>query len=213
MIDTILFDLEGVIIDSGPIWEMADTLFVARRNYVFDNSMMMPLMAGKTLEEGVEILREHYPFAGDAKELAQERREIINELFQKKIKFIPGFLAFHKRISSKYKLAIGTSLEKQYLAAVDLHHHLSELFDDHVYSIADVNYVSKPNPDIFLYAASKVGSKPEQCVVIEDAPNGVEAAKRAGMKVIALTTGVSKEKLASADQIVDSYSEISLPFI
>ncbi|MFZ2643579.1 MAG: HAD-IA family hydrolase, partial [Verrucomicrobiia bacterium] len=63
-------------------------------------------------------------------------------------------------------------------------------------------------PDIFLHAASQLGSKPENCLVIEDAPHGVEAARRAGMRCIAITTTYDREKLRGAERVVDSFAEI-----
>jgi beta-phosphoglucomutase-like phosphatase (HAD superfamily) len=71
-----------------------------------------------------------------------------------------------------------------------------------------VGHRSKPNPDIFLHAASRLDAKPENCLVIEDAPHGVEAAKRAGMKCIALTTTYDRQILCNADLVVDSFAQI-----
>ena len=65
----------------------------------------------------------------------------------------------------------------------------------------------KPDPQGFLVAAERLGVKPEECVVIEDAPGGVEAAKRAGMRCIGLTTSRPREALAEADVVVDSLEE------
>jgi len=59
-----------------------------------------------------------------------------------------------------------------------------------------------PDPEIFIKAARKLGLKPEQCIVIEDAPGGVKAAKAAGAKCLAVTTSVSREELSEADWIV-----------
>jgi beta-phosphoglucomutase len=73
-----------------------------------------------------------------------------------------------------------------------------------------VGYRSKPNPDIFLHAANRLGVRPENCVVIEDAPHGVEGARRAGMKSIALTTTYERSTLSQADVVVDSFAQINL---
>ena len=73
-----------------------------------------------------------------------------------------------------------------------------------------MNYVSKPEPDIFLHAAKMLGENPANCLIVEDAPAGVAAAKRAGMSCVALSTTHGREHLLDADQIVDSFSEINL---
>jgi beta-phosphoglucomutase len=75
-------------------------------------------------------------------------------------------------------------------------------------SSADVRH-SKPAPDVFLRAAEKLGLPPGRCVVVEDAPAGVEAGKAAGCAVVGITGTVSRERLAAADLIVDSLRELS----
>jgi beta-phosphoglucomutase-like phosphatase (HAD superfamily) len=69
--------------------------------------------------------------------------------------------------------------------------------------------VGKPEPDVFLTAAAKLDVLPSRCVVIEDAPQGVEAARRAQMRVIAVTTSQPAAKLAGADRIIASLEELS----
>jgi len=71
----------------------------------------------------------------------------------------------------------------------------------------------KPDPQLFLLAAERMGISPERCVVIEDAPNGVEAAKAARTKCIAVTNSTTSEKLSQADMICDSLEEINIEVI
>lgn len=211
MITAIIFDLEGVIIDSErKVWEQEATEFLRNHGHVYNRDEVKHLLMGKTLEEGIVILQQHHGFTGNVKVLAQERRDIATRLFKEEVTFIPGFQDFYKNISKKYKIAIATSLERPFLEAIDAYLHLTTLFNNHVYSIADIGYISKPNPDIFLYAAKQLRVEPKNCMVIEDSPHGVEAAKRAGMKCIALTTSVGRDKLTKADVIVDNYKEIKL---
>ena len=68
----------------------------------------------------------------------------------------------------------------------------------------------KPSPDVFLIVANKLHLKPENCVVIEDAPVGIQAANRAGMKCIALTTTHDKKELTNADLVIEDLSQITL---
>ena len=71
----------------------------------------------------------------------------------------------------------------------------------------------KPDPEIFLKAAKRLGIEPARCVVIEDAPGGVEAAKRAGARCIAVTNSVEANELAAADVVCDSLTQIDLNLI
>lgn len=208
--DTLIFDLEGVVIDTEPVWIHAATELLARRNIIYDNNKMQPLLIGTSLVEGIRILQQEYGFDGNPKELAKERMEIANGLLAREVNFMPGFPDFYKGVVAVYKTCIATSMYPEPFSYADKKLKLRELFNNNVFSIDEVGYVGKPNPSIFLYAAKQLNSIPERCIVIEDAPNGVEAAKRAGMYCIALTTSVSADKLGNADFIVDSFSQIEL---
>lgn len=209
-ITTLIFDLEGVIINSEPIWEEADTEFLRRRNIAYDIEEVKSMVMGRNLVDGARELQKAYGFEGDPEAMGRERREIARECFKQDVGFMPGFTEFFEATASKYPRAIATALERDFLATIDAKLHLSEMFDRHVYSIEDIGFISKPNPDIFLCAAKHVGADPAECLVIEDAPNGVAAARAAGMRCAAITNTVSRERLADADQIVDKYSDILL---
>lgn len=85
---------------------------------------------------------------------------------------------------------------------------LKQFFGNHIYFIEDVGNKSKPSPDVFLYAAEKLGENPADCLVIEDAPHGVEAANRAGMTSVGITTTFTKAQLSEADFVGDNFDEI-----
>jgi beta-phosphoglucomutase len=211
-VKAILFDLEGTIIDTEKLWDECAVEFLGRHGHTYDKSATKHLMMGRTLEQGAVILREHHGFTGNPRELAQERREIFGQLLSKDVAFIPGFEAFFDSLGGTYKVAIATSMERPFLAKTQKHLHLERFFSHHIYSIADIGFIAKPHPDIFLYAAAQLGTAPKDCLVIEDAPNGVLAAKAAGMYCVAITTSTTRERLisAGADQVVDRYEEIKL---
>ena len=71
----------------------------------------------------------------------------------------------------------------------------------------------KPHPELFLVAAERMGIQPVNCVVIEDAPNGVQAAKAAGAKCIAVTNSTNAENLTEADLVCDSLEQLNLEII
>jgi beta-phosphoglucomutase len=210
LIDTIIFDAEGVVIDTEPIWDRGQEEFLRRRGCAYDRASTKHLLTGRSLAEGVRILQEQYDFPGDPALLAEERAEIVRDLFGRGVPFVPGFREFFERSRYTYGTCMATAMVPDLLDAVDQGVGLSRLFGGRLFTIADVRYRSKPEPDLFLHAARQLGSEPAACVVIEDAPKGVEAAKRAGMKCIALTTTFVREKLTAADQVVDCYAEIDL---
>ncbi len=212
--NTIIFDLDGVIINSEILWDRGSLEFLKRRGLEYDRARTKPLCTGKSLLEGTKIIQETYQLPGKTEDLAQERKEIVTELYKNQLEFIPGFEDFARYLKTQnYKHAIATSCNSDLLQLADTKLGLSQLFHPHIYSIADVNHISKPDPAIFLFAAQKLGETPEHCVVIEDAPNGILAAKCAGMYCIALEGTYTPTLLRKADHIMKSFPEIQEFFV
>jgi beta-phosphoglucomutase len=210
MINAIIFDAEGVIIDTEKMWDRAQEEFLRRRGITYDRNDLKHLLSGKSQPEAVEIIKAKYGLTGDAQALANERRELVRRQLEEHVEFVSGFRDFFQRVRPDYRTAVATAMPEDLLAIVDARLGLSQLFAGHVYSLVAVGYRSKPNPDIFLHAAGRLGVQPENCVVIEDAPHGVEGARRAGMKSIALTTTYDRPTLSQADVVVDSFAQIDL---
>lgn len=211
-VKAILFDLEGTIIDTEPLWDLTDHEFVSRRGFTYDPAVSKHHLMGGTVENAVSHHMKLHGFSGDVAELAEERRQIFAELLGNKVEFISGFQDFFEAIRGNFKLAIATSMTHRFLLPTIERLSLRNYFGDHIYSIEEIGFIPKPNPDIFLHAAAKIGADPAACLVIEDAPNGVAAARAADMSVIALTTSTTADRLADADYIVAGYDEI-LPLI
>lgn len=209
MIKAIIFDLEGVVVDSEKHWDACAVIFLGRHGLKYEREPHKPLLMGKTLEEGVIIWKKMIGLRGDTKKLAQERRDIIRDLYYD-TNFIPGFMDFFKKVKKRYKIGVATSIERPFLRIIDEKLAVTKLFNNKVYSIEDIGFISKPNPDIFLFVASKLRVSPKDCVVFEDSPNGVEGAKRAGMTCVAITTTTDPKRLSKADLIIDSFSDNKL---
>jgi beta-phosphoglucomutase-like phosphatase (HAD superfamily) len=209
--ETIIFDGEGVVIDSEPIWDQSQREFLLRRGIAYDREKIKPLLAGRSLEDGVLVLQKQFHIPGDPAALARERMEIVRNLFEAEVQFVPGFLEFYRGVSPRYKTCVATVLSGELLAIVTAKLNLTALFDSRIYNTEQTNLPSKPQPDVFLYAARQLGSDPAQCIVIEDSPNGIQAALAAGMFTIALTTTFGPGQLQGADLIVNSFAEIQLP--
>ena len=209
MIDTIIFDAEGVVIDTEPIWDKAEAEFLRRRGLVYDRTQIKHLLSGRSISEGAEILRTTFGLTGDLPSLVAERIDLVRAQLERQVAFIPGFPEFFHKIQPAFKTAIATAMAEELLATVDRRLGLRRLFAGKVFSLANVGYRSKPNPDLFLYASAQLGSNPATCLVIEDAPHGVEAARRAGMKCVALATTYEAALLSRADLVVHSFSQIN----
>lgn len=209
-IEAVIFDAEGVVVATESLWDKSMEVFFARRDWVYDRAFLKPKIAGTDLMHGTRILQSLYPFKGDVKTLAHERLAITAQLFQQEISWIPGFNSFFKRLQAEgIPLCIATSMAKELMPAVDQRLGLLKCFQNRVFHVADAGGRSKPFPDLFLFAAAQLKVQAEHCLVIEDAPNGIQAAQAAGMHCAALTTTFAPDLLQSADVIADSYEELS----
>jgi beta-phosphoglucomutase len=156
IIDTIIFDAEGVIFDSELVWDNGQIEFLGRRGIVYEREKLKSLLTGRALVEGVRVMQQMYGFPGKAEELAKERLSIVSNFFKDGVSFIEGFSEFYQKVQGKYKTCIATSLTEDLLAIVEKMLNLSGLFAGNLFSIADVRHIGKPQPEIFLYAARRL---------------------------------------------------------
>ncbi|MDP2807048.1 MAG: HAD family phosphatase [bacterium] len=208
MIDTIIFDADGVILDSEKLWDKGQEEFLKKRGFKYDRDKLKHLMTSTSPAEGVLVMQKHYGFTGDPAILARERIEIVRSLFESELTLMEGFLPYYNSIKNTHKTCIATSLDNELLAIADRRLGLAGLFGTNIFTIAQVGHKGKPDPAIFLYAAQKMMSVPSRCLVIEDSPYGITAAKRAGMRCIGLATTYGREMLSEADVVVQSFDQI-----
>jgi beta-phosphoglucomutase len=211
VIEAILFDCDGVVLDSETIWDRCEEEFLRRRGIAFDLARTKPLITGLSQQAGVLLLQEQYGVEGDPDALVAERLEIIRELFEQEVRFTEGFPEFYEeKVRGRYATCIATSMPAELFAVADRKLAISRFFGPRVYFPSHVGGRAKPAPDLFLYAARQLGAPPDRCLVIEDSPRGIEAARRAGMPVIGLATTHGRELLGEADWVVGSFGEIEL---
>ncbi|PNS00748.1 beta-phosphoglucomutase [Petrotoga mexicana DSM 14811] len=211
MIKACIFDLDGVIVDTAKYHYMAWKKLADQLNIPFnkkDNERLKGVSRMKSLEIILDLgnlnLRHE-----EKEELAQKKNnwyvEYINNMDKNEL--LPGVEEFIKNLKRKgIKIAIASASKNTKLILKRLN--LEEVFD----AVIDGTMISnaKPNPEIFLKASNYLNLKPEECVVFEDAVAGVQAAKRAGMKVI----GVGEEEvLKGADKVIKNFKNINFTLI
>lgn len=203
----VIFDLDGVIIDTGELhklswidlveregWQISDEFF--RETFGMQNKKILPLLAGKELSD------EQIAQLGDWKEAR------FRQLAEGKLELMVGVRELlDELLQNEFRMAIGTSTPAVNLDMIIETLQIGRYFDGLV-TAEDVQN-SKPAPDTFLAAAEKLNLPPHRCVVIEDAIPGVKAAKAADMAVVAVTTTQARSKLESADLVVDSMAELT----
>lgn len=210
-IEAIIFDAEGVVVDTEILWDKSQEVLLGRRGLEYDRDYLKPKMAGQTLLQGAELMVDYYQLDEPAESIEQERKDLIHDLFEREIHFIHGFQDFINKLNgAPVKKSIATAMNKSLMVKVEKKLRLKQFFGDHVYYIEDVDNKSKPEPDVFLYAAKRLGVDPARCIVIEDAPHGIEAANRAGMFSVGLVTTFSHDHLKEADFIADDFSKLVL---
>jgi HAD superfamily hydrolase (TIGR01509 family) len=135
------------------------------------------------------------------RELGRRKEELFREAIRGKVQPLPGAVALVRRLrESGVKMAVVSSAPRQNVQTLLDALELADAFDELV-AEEDAER-GKPDPQGYLVAAERLGERPEDCVVIEDAPGGVEAAMRAGMRCIGLAAGREPGALAGADLVV-----------
>ncbi|MDC0363642.1 HAD family phosphatase [Opitutales bacterium] len=182
-----IFDWDGVIVDSSDLhlksWEvLANELKLALPNDHFEKGF------GKRNETIIPQILGWSKDPAQINHLGKRKEEIYRELGNKDgIKLARGSKDFLKLTpSSIFRCSVGTSTERKNVELAISQHNLSKYFLGAACS-EDVSR-GKPDPEVFLEAAKILSITPKNCVVFEDSPHGIEAAKRAGMKTVALTT-------------------------
>ncbi|MBN2088650.1 HAD family phosphatase [candidate division KSB1 bacterium] len=207
--EAILFDLDGVIINSESLWDESSRIILKGYGFEYRRAEIKHLCTGKTLLESSKIIQEFYQLPIRIEELARTRKKMVTALYHEKLGFVDGFLDFIQIvINKKIPVAVATSSQKDLLELVTQKLNLVRFFQEHIYTIDTLSLRSKPAPDIFLHAARQLKLPAESCIVIEDAPYGVQAAKNARMYCIGLIGTNSADKLQGADLIVQRYDEL-----
>ena len=205
----ILFDMDGVIINSERLWDKSTEILLARYHQRYEREKSKPLCTGKSLPDAADTLKKFYQLPGAPAVLTHEWKTITKQLFHDELDFHPGFSEFMTMLRQRnIPCAIATSSDPELLEIVQQKLNLKQYFGRHIYSSALVNFASKPAPDLFLYAADKLGIPPEDCIVIEDAPHGLAAAHNAGMKAIGFAETYPEAMLSQADRVIHEFAEL-----
>lgn len=181
-----LFDLDGTLIDSMPCHHDAWVAWHARRGLAIDADAFFKATAGRSNDE---ILADMFPEATPAERvaMADEKERLYREFAATRLALVAGAAAFVEAARAQgARLAVCTASTPENMALAFARFPIRDWVET-VVSPAD-GLRGKPHPDIFLEAARRLGLPAQQCLVFEDAPLGIEAARRAGMKAVALTT-------------------------
>jgi len=201
----ILFDLDGVTIDTEPLYAKGEIRLFKEYGVTIPDEDWK-LFRGCTEEKFYDLSMNRYGITEDRKKFQTKGRAYVKEEFEKNLDFMPGFKDLIKRLNGKYSIGLVTATPEYMYHWVNKRLGLSNIFEHIVYG--GMTKKGKPNPDPYLLGMKQFNIKPEKTMIIEDSVHGIQAGISANAKVIALTGSVNVEDMPPAHKIINSLDEI-----
>jgi beta-phosphoglucomutase family hydrolase len=204
----LIWDMDGVIVDTAyyhfKSWQFA----FKQRGVDFSESDFVSKFGQRNDAIIRSIMQREVPIE-EIEKIAGIKEEFFQKTIRGNVKPLPGSVELIRELNGhNYKMAVASSAPIENIKLLLEELGIIQCFQQLV-SGNEVS-VSKPSPQIFLLAAQKLGIPPEKCIVFEDAIAGIEAAIKAGMHCIAVTSTNSRDKLKSADLILDTLSSVTI---
>ena len=209
MIEAVVFDLDGVLLDSEQLWDKAREQLARERGGRWHDQAQRDMMGMSSLEWS-RYMHETIGLPEPPEEISREVVERLTALYRERLPAIPGAKEAVERLAADYKLGLASSSNRE---LIDLALELlgvAHLFAATV-SSEEVAH-GKPAPDVYLEAARRLGIEPARAAAVEDSQNGILAAKAAGMRVIAIPNRhfpPDEQALARADVTLSSLAELT----
>ena len=202
----IIFDMDGVIVDSEPVHEHAYLEVVSELGYGDTHGLRFADYVGRSDEVlWQDFIARHHPPQSYEELLALKTRRVV-EIIRRDQPVFAGVAELIEKLAARYVLALASGSERLIVREVLELKRLGRFFSASVAG-SEIRH-GKPAPDIFLRAAELVRVPPQACCVIEDSKPGIAASLAAGMEVIAITNTHSADELRRATHIVRTYDEI-----
>ena len=205
--DAALFDMDGLLVDSEPLWRAAEIDVFGRHGLALTDEQCRGTK-GMVVGEVAQYWFDRAPWPGAApQEVAAEVLDAVGALIDERASPMPGALAALAACRRRgLRLGLASSSPRRLMDRVVARLGLAGTFD--VLCSAEHEPRGKPDPGVFLTAARALGVPPARCVVFEDAPAGVVAAKAAGMACVAVTEEPGDPAVAGADIVLGSLEEL-----
>ena len=213
MIRAVVFDLDGVLLESEEVWDAVRERYVRERGGRYDEEVQRAMM-GMSAPEWSSYLAEEAGVPGSAERINADVVDLMLEAYQRELPLLPGAVAVVGRLAAQFPLALASSSNRAIFEEVLRLAGLADAFQATV-SSEEVPR-GKPAPDVYLEAARRLGVAPEHCAAVEDSHSGIRSAHAAGMRVIAIPNASyppDAEALALADAVLRSLDELTLAVI
>jgi HAD superfamily hydrolase (TIGR01509 family) len=209
MIDAVVFDLDGVLIDSEQVWDEARRTLAAERGGRWNERASRDMM-GMSSTEWSSYMHDDIGLAEPPEEISAEVVRRLQEIYRERLPLLPGAVDAVERLAARWPLAVASSSNRE---LIDLVLELSGL-DGHFRATVSSEEVArgKPAPDVYVEAARRLGVPPARCAAVEDSENGILSAKEASMRVLAIPNPhypPAEDALAAADDVLGSLDELT----
>ena len=205
----IIFDMDGVLIDSNPYHKKSLKSFAKSYGYDLDEEEMRQRIYGRQNKEWIPSLFGREMSMEEIDKYAEEKELHFQRIFDKNIEALNGLIPFLQSLrQANIPRAIATSAPRMNVDFVFRKTDIGEYFG----LVLDDSHVKrgKPDPEIYLKASELLGFDPSSCVVFEDSLSGVESARSAGCRIVAVATTHEPDEFGEVDQVINDFSEISL---
>jgi len=212
MIEAVIFDMDGVIVDTELIHNTAEKKVLNDIGIDITLEEIRKYAGAASNVWFKEILKKHNKVA-DVYELKEKKFRMVYKILKRNIPVVPGALELIGFLKENgLKLALASGAPKEFADFIVSNLDLNKEFDE-IIGFGDYSN-SKPDPELFLLASGKLGVDPKDCLVVEDSRLGVLAAKSAGMKCVGFANENSgNQDLSRADSIIDDLNQITLDMI
>jgi HAD superfamily hydrolase (TIGR01509 family) len=211
--DAVVFDMDGVLIQSEEVWDEVREAYVRERGGRYDAGIQRAMM-GMSSPEWSRYLHEH---AGVPDEPAAINAEVVRRMlaaYRDHLPLIPGAADAVQRLAARFPLGLASSSNRELIDTVLDVAGLASLFAATV-SSEEVAH-GKPAPDVYLEAARRLDVVPERCTAVEDSHGGIRSARNAGMRVVAIPNPSyppGEDALALADVTIGSLDELTVDVV
>ncbi|MFB6088196.1 MAG: HAD family hydrolase [Candidatus Aenigmatarchaeota archaeon] len=204
-IKAIVFDMDGVLVNSMPFHAIAWQKAFENSGLEVDRKLfyeMEGMNQKRTIEEVLDMLNEDTA-PEEVKKIGRKKTELTERNLQ--IEIFPRTVELLPKIKEKYMLGVVSGSTRQFVDEV-IEEYFENCFD--VVVAGEDTEESKPSPDPYTRSIEKLDMKKKNILVIENAPLGIESAKRAGLKCVAVATYLPEDKLMGADLVLESHREL-----
>jgi len=210
VIEAVVFDLDGVLLQSEEVWDEVRERYVRERGGRYDEAAQRAMMGMSSLEWS-RFLHEELGVPAPPEQINDEVVALMIERYRERLPLIDGAAEAIERLAARWPLGVASSSNRPLIDAVLELSGLARLFAATVSSEEVAR--GKPSPDVYLEAARRLAASPARCAAIEDSHSGIRSARAAGMRVVAIPNASyppDEEALAAADVVLPSIRELTV---